>query len=336
MPLQNYNNEKDIDVVGIGNAIVDILINSSDIFLKKYSLTKGSMTIIDEVNANKLYKENTPDLETSGGSAANTIAGISQLGGKAGFIGRVKQDSLGKIFIRDIRSSGSIFQTPPIQNGASTARCFIYVTPDAERTMCTFLGASVYLEPKDLDLALIRNAKVLYLEGYLWDNKNAKNAFIAAAKESKRFGGKVALSLSDFLCIERHRESFIYLVENYIDILFANESEIIALYECNDIESAKNKIKGKCEIAVLTRGEKGSLIVTKDEEYQIKTYKLGSVIDTTGAGDLYASGFLYGYTSGKDLLTCGNIGSICASHIITVLGPRAQEPLHLLINRFLK
>ena len=333
MSSQNSTNENFLDVVGIGNAIVDILVNSSETFLEKHSLAKGGMTIINEEDAEKLFKENLPNLETSGGSAANTIAGIAQLGGKAGFIGRVKKDSLGETFTKDIRSSGATFNLPAINEGPPTARCFIYVTPDAQRTMCTYLGASIYLGPEDLDLSLIRKAKVLYLEGYLWDNQNAKNAFITAAEECKKAGGKIALSLSDFLCIERHRDSFLYLVENYIDILFANETEIKALYKAPDMEIAKNAVKGKCELAVLTRGEKGSLIVTKNDEYTIKSYNFGEVIDTTGAGDLYASGFLYGYTSGKDLVSCGNIGSICSGHIVSILGPRAKTSLSLLIKK---
>ncbi len=329
-------NQKDVDVVGVGNAIVDILVNVSDKFLENHSLIKGSMKLINEDYAAKLYQDNTPNLETSGGSAANTISGIAQLGGNAAFIGRVRNDSLGEIFTQDIRSSGAKFNVPPIKNGTSTARCFIYVTPDAERTMCTFLGASVSLEPKDLDLSLIRKAKILYLEGYLWDDENAKNAFIIAAKECKKYGGRVALSLSDFLCIERHRDSFIPLIENYIDITFANESEIMALYKDSNLEIAKNKIKRICNLTIITRGEKGSLIITKDDEYKIKAYNLGDVVDTTGAGDLYASGFLYGYTSNQDLVSCGKIASICSGHIVSVLGPRAKVSLTSLVKEHLK
>ncbi|ABX08437.1 adenosine kinase [Prochlorococcus marinus] len=326
------NHEKEIDVVAIGNAIVDVLVYESDSFLEKNSLTKGSMALIDEDEANKLYKSCGPGLETSGGSAANTMAGLSQLGGKAGFIGRVKKDQLGEIFTHDICSTGAIYTTPAIVKGPSTARCFIFVTPDAQRTMCTFLGASVFLNPADLDLSLVRKTKVLYLEGYLWDHDEAKNAFITSAKECKLAGGKVALSLSDSFCIDRHRESFQNLVENHVDILFANESEIISLYESNDFESAKNIIKGKCEVSVLTRGKDGSLILHRSKEYIVRPYKLGELLDTTGAGDIYAAGFLYGYTNNKDLYTCGKIGSFCAGHIVTQLGPRSRESLVKLLD----
>ncbi len=325
-------NKKEIDVIGIGNAIVDVLANTSENFLESHSLIKGSMTLINEQKANLLYEQNIHSLQTSGGSAANTISGIAQLGGNASFIGRVKKDNLGNIFTNDICSTGANFDVPPIDKGPSTARCFIYVTPDAERTMCTFLGSSVYLEANDLDISLIKKSKVLYLEGYLWDNEEAKKAFLLAAKVCKNAGGKVALSLSDFLCIERHRESFLDLVENNIDILFANESEIISLYQTETLDAAKEKVKGKCEIAILTLGERGSIITTKDNEYYINPYNLGETIDTTGAGDLYASGFLYGFTSNKDLKTCGEIASICAGHIVTVLGPRTKTSLELLIK----
>ena len=324
--------KKEIDVIGIGNAIVDVLANTSEDFLERHSLVKGSMTLINEKKANLLYEQNIHSLQTSGGSAANTISGIAQLGGKASFIGRVKKDSLGDIFTKDICSTGATFNFPPINKGPSTARCFIYVTPDAERTMCTFLGSSVYLEANNLDISLIKKSKILYLEGYLWDNDEAKKAFLLAAKECKNSGGKVALSLSDFLCIERHRDSFLELVENKIDILFSNEREIISLYQAETLAEAKDKIKGKCEIAVITLGERGSIIITKDNEYFINAYNLGDVIDTTGAGDLYASGFLYGFISNKDLKTCGKIASICAGHIVTVFGPRTKTSLKSLIK----
>ncbi len=329
------NSNKSIDVVGIGNAIVDVLVYAKDAFLEKNQLVKGTMTIVNEMQAEKLYFECNPGLETSGGSAANTLAGISQLGGKAGFIGRVKDDRLGKIFTNDICSTGAIYSTPPIKSGPSTARCLIFVTPDAQRTMCTCLGASIFLNTKDLDLSLIRQAKVLYLEGYLWDLPEAKNAFIKSAQECKSYGGKVALSLSDSFCIERHRESFQDLVENHIDILFANESEIIALYESPDFESAKNNIEGKCEITVLTIGEKGSIIQANNREYKVNPYLFGDVIDTTGAGDIYASGFLYGLTNGMDIDTSGKIGSICSGHIVTQLGPRSKVSLLQLLNKHL-
>ena len=324
-----------IDVIGIGNAIVDVLAYTTDIFLESYSLNKGNMTLINESQAEKIYCQMGSSLETSGGSAANTLAGVAQLGGNCAFIGRVKNDKLGEIFTKEIIKTGTFFKTPPTIGGPSTARCLILVTPDAERTMCTYLGASVLLEPKDLDLSIIKKAKILYLEGYLFDNPTAKNAFYSAAKISKESNKKVALSLSDSFCVNRHREDFLDLLINHIDILFANESEIISLFKSSNLEEALFKIKGKCEIAIITCGAKGSIIISQDEELKINAYNLGKVIDTTGAGDLYASGFLYGYVNDKDLLNCGKIGSICASKIITQLGSRSEESLQELITQYL-
>ncbi len=324
--------DKELDVVGIGNAIVDILVQTEDYFLTTHCLHKGSMVLLDEKEAEELYKAIGPGLETSGGSAANTLAGLAQLGSKAGFIGRVKNDQLGKIFTHDIQAAGALYETKPAISGPSTARCLIFVTPDAQRTMCTYLGASVLLEPKDLDLSMVKKTKVLYLEGYLWDNPAAKRAFISAAKTCKQSGGKVALSLSDSFCVNRHRKSFIELVENYIDILFANESEIISLYESKDFEDALTKVRGKCETIALTRGEKGSVVISGKECLEINAYKLGQLIDTTGAGDLYASGFLHAYTNGEELIRCGEIGSICAGQIVTQLGPRSHVSLKSLLK----
>ncbi len=325
-------NTKVFDVVAIGNAIVDVLINVEESFLIKNSLPKGSMTLIDEKKAKELYLSSTSALETSGGSAANTAAGLLNLGSSANFIGRVKEDKLGKVFRDDICQAGAGFNTSLLKEGPSTGRCLIYVTPDAERTMCTYLGCSILLDEKDIDFSILKKAKVLYLEGYLWDLDEAKNAFKTAAIECKKNGVKVALSLSDIFCIERNRESFQTLVEEYVDILFANENEIIALYQSSSFKSAVENIQGKCEIAVITRGANGSLILSKGEDYSINSYNFGKTIDTTGAGDLYASGFLHGYINSKNLLTCGKFGSICAGHIVTQLGPRPKASLSELIN----
>ncbi len=319
------------DVVGIGNAIVDVLVKSDDSFLANYSLVKGSMSLVDQEKAEELYKASGPGMETSGGSAANTLSGISQLGGRAGFIGRVKKDQLGNIFTHDIKSVGTHFETPPAISGPSTARCLIFVTPDGERTMCTYLGASVQLEPEDLELSIVKQTKVLYLEGYLWDNPSAKRAFVAAAEATKASQGKVALSLSDSFCVDRHRESFLDLVKKNVDILFANEGEIISLFQSSDFETAMEKVKDCCDVIVLTRGETGSVVLSKGEYLSIPSYSFGDLIDTTGAGDLYASGFLYGYTNNKTLLDCGKMGSICAAKVVTQLGPRPQSSLNKLI-----
>ncbi len=318
---------KDIDVVGIGNAIVDVLIQTNDDFLETLSLKKGSMVLLNKEQAEDICASIKPDLESSGGSAANTLAGLAQLGNKAGFIGRVRNDRLGELFTNDIRATGARFETQVATSGSPTARCLIFVTPDAQRTMCTYLGASVLLSPEDLDLSLIERSKILYLEGYLWDQPAAKQAFIVAAKTAKDNGVKVALSLSDSFCVNRHRKSFLELVDNYIDILFANESEIISLYEAPSFKIALEKVKDCSQITALTRGEKGSIIISKDGQWEIDSYNLGAAIDTTGAGDLFASGFLHGYTTGQELFRCGQIGSICAGKIVTQLGSRSQDSL---------
>ncbi|MBV2350533.1 adenosine kinase [Synechococcus sp. HK05] len=322
---------KTLDVVGIGNAIVDVLVHADDDQLDNLELTKGTMALVDEQQAERLYASVGPGLETSGGSAANTLAGIAQLGGRAGFIGRVRNDQLGSIFAHDIRSVGARFETPAASDGPSTARCLILVTPDAQRTMCTYLGASVGLDPGDLDLEMVAQAKVLYLEGYLWDSDEAKRAFIAAAEVARAHGAEVALSLSDAFCVERHRESFQELVDGHVDILFANEMEITSLYKANSFEEAAEEVRGRCRIAALTRSEQGSLILNGSGTHRIAPVKLGPLVDTTGAGDLYAAGFLHGHTQGLDVDACGRLGSLCAGQVVTQLGPRPQVDLRQLM-----
>jgi sugar/nucleoside kinase (ribokinase family) len=322
---------KSLDVVGIGNAIVDVLVQADDRFLDDHGLTKGTMALVDEQQAERLYASVGPGLETSGGSAANTLAGIAQLGGRAGFIGRVRNDQLGGIFAHDIRSVGTRFETPAATVGPSTARCLILVTPDAQRTMCTFLGASVGLHPDDLDLSMVAEAKVLYLEGYLWDSDEAKQAFLAAAAVARAQGGEVALSLSDAFCVERHRDSFQELVDGHVDILFANEMEITALYKANSFEEAAEQVRGRCRIAALTRSEQGSLILSGSQTIPVEPFRLGALVDTTGAGDLYAAGFLHAHTQGESLETCGRLGSLCAGAVVTQLGPRPQGSLRELV-----
>jgi sugar/nucleoside kinase (ribokinase family) len=326
---------KSFDVVGIGNAIVDVLVTSDDAFLDNHGLTKGTMALVDESQAERLYASVGPGLETSGGSAANTLAGLAQLGGRAAFIGRVRDDQLGAIFAHDIRSVGAHFETPAASVGPSTARCLILVTPDAQRTMCTYLGASVNLHPADLDLDLVRQAKVLYLEGYLWDSDEAKQAFISAAQVMRESGGEVALSLSDAFCVDRHRRSFQELVDGHVDILFANEMEITSLYEANSFEEAVDHVRGRCKLAALTRSAEGSLVLRGDQTVPIAPFRLGELVDTTGAGDLYAAGFLYGHTRGESLERCGRLGSLCAGQVVTQLGPRPQGSLAELVAQHL-
>jgi fructokinase len=318
---------KTFDVVGIGNAIVDVLVQADEAFLESHGLTKGTMALIDEAQAERLYASVGVGLETSGGSAANTLAGLAQLGGRAGFIGRVRDDQLGAIFAHDIRAVGARFDTPAASLGPSTARCLILVTADAQRTMCTYLGASVGLDPEDLDLDLVRQAKVLYLEGYLWDSEDAKRAFITAAEVMRQSGGEVALSLSDAFCVDRHRDSFLELVDGHVDILFANEMEITSLYRSESFEAAADQVRGRCRVAALTRSALGSVILSGDQTIHVPPFQLGPLVDTTGAGDLYAAGFLYGYTQGESLERCGQIGSLCAGQVVTQLGPRSQVSL---------
>lgn len=322
--------ETRFDVVGIGNAIVDVLSHEDDDFLIRHDMTKGIMTLIDADTADKLYDDMGPGIECSGGSAANTIAGLASMGGKGAFIGKVKNDQLGKVFHHDIESIGVHFPTTPAADGASTARCLIQVTPDAERTMNTYLGACVELGPNDVDEDVVRASAVTYLEGYLWDKEDAKAAFVKAAELAHDAGREVSLSLSDPFCVDRHRDSFLDLVEGHIDILFANEDEIMALYQVDTFDAALQHVRGHCKIAALTRGGKGSVVVKGDEIHISDAEPDIKVTDTTGAGDAYAAGFLFGYTDGgqDDLAHCARLGGIAAAEIIGHFGARSETPLH--------
>jgi sugar/nucleoside kinase (ribokinase family) len=316
-----------LDVVGIGNAIVDVLVPSDDRFLSKHDLHKGTMALIDEARADALYRAMGSGVEASGGSCGNTMAGIASLGGKGAYIGKVRDDQLGGVFAHDLRAIGVKFDTAPLTRGPATARCLILVTPDAQRTMNTYLGACVELGPEDIEPDLIANAQVTYLEGYLFDPPRAKEAFRKAAKIAHDAGRKVSLSLSDPFCVDRYRDEFRDLVANHVDILFANESEICSLYQVNDFDDAVTRVRGQCDIAALTRSEQGSLIVTSDREHRVAAHKPERVLDSTGAGDLYAAGFLYGLTNGKNLETCGKLGSLAAAEAISHYGARPETPL---------
>lgn len=319
--------EKQYDVVGIGNAIVDIIARCDDGFLSKHDLDKGFMRLIDAEEAGRLYEAMGPATERSGGSVANSIAGLASFGAKCGFIGRVAADQFGGIFRHDIRSLGIEYTTEPATDGAPTARCLVLVTPDGERTMNTFLGASVDFTPGDIDPDLIAGAKIVYLEGYLFDKDAAKSAFREAAKLAKEAGAKVALTLSDPFCVDRHRDDFRKLVKEDADIVFANEKEITTLYEVNSFDEAADAALMDCEMAVLTRSEEGSVIVGAGETTQIPADPVTKVVDATGAGDLYASGFLYGLTRGLPLETCGRLGSLAAAEVISHLGARPETSL---------
>jgi sugar/nucleoside kinase (ribokinase family) len=318
------------DVVGIGNAIVDIIARCNEGFLTKNDLTKGSMRLIDAEEAARLYAAMGPAVERSGGSVANAVAGLASFGARSGFIGRVAADQFGGIFRHDIRSLGVAYDTPPATDGEPTARCLVLVTPDGERTMNTFLGASVDFTPDDLDREMIAAAKVVYLEGYLFDRDEAKAAFREAASAAKTAGAKVALSLSDAFCVDRHRDDFKALVREGADIVFANEKEITTLYQVNSFEEAAKAALADCEMAVLTRSEAGSVIVAGGESLEIEAETVAKVVDLTGAGDLYSAGFLYGFTHGAPLDVCGRLGSLAAAEVIGHIGARPEVDLRSL------
>jgi len=317
----------DLDVICIGNAIVDVLSHAADDDIVRLDLNRGTMTLIEEDRAAELYAAMGPAVEASGGSAANTAAGIASLGGRAGFIGKVRDDAFGQIFAHDIKAIGVDFPTPPATEGPPTASCYIFITSDAHRTMNTYLGACVNLTPQDIDPAFIGRAQVTYMEGYLWDRPAAKDAFLTAAREAHGHGRKVSLTLSDPFCVDRHRDSFRDLVKGHVDILFANEDEIVSLYQVADFDAALQHARADCQIAALTRSEKGSVVIAGDEVHIVDAEAVPHVADTTGAGDLYASGFLYGLTNGHDLATCGRLGAIAAGEVISHVGSRPEVPL---------
>ena len=317
----------DLDVVGIGNALVDVLSQESDAFLAAQGLTKGAMQLVDEGRSHELYAAMGPAVEVSGGSAANTIVGVASFGGRAHYIGRVRDDQLGDVFSHDLRAVGVGYTTSPTTSGPATGRCLIVVTPDAQRTLTTYLGASVQLGPADVDKHLIESAAIGYLEGYLFDPPEAPRAFQAAAAIAHAAGRRVALTLSDPFCVGRHRAAFRELVERHVDILFANEAEIRALYEAPDFEAALEQVRHHCAVAALTRSERGSVVVAGAEAFVIEPHRHGAVVDTTGAGDLYAAGFLFGLSRGRDLATCGRLGSLAAAEVISHVGARPLVPL---------
>jgi sugar/nucleoside kinase (ribokinase family) len=323
--------QTNIDVVGIGNAIVDVIAHTDDAFLAREALVKGTMTLIDAERAEALYRMMGPAVEISGGSVGNTMAGLASLGGRGAYIGKVRDDLLGEIYRHDITAVGVRFDTPAATSGPRTARCLILVTPDGQRTMNTYLGASADLSPADIDPEVIAAAQVTSLEGYLFDPPQAQEAFRKAAAIAHAGGRKVALSLSDPFCVERHRDAFRDLVDGHVDILFANEAEICSLYETADFATAAAAVRGHVAIAALTRSAAGSVILADSAEHRIAAAPAARVVDTTGAGDLYASGFLFGLTRDRPLPTCGEIGSLCAAEIISHVGARPEIALSRLI-----
>jgi sugar/nucleoside kinase (ribokinase family) len=316
------------DVLGIGNAIVDVIARTEEDFLVKHGMNKGGMALIDEPRAEAIYKAMGPAIESSGGSAANTTVGIASLGTRAAFVGKVKDDALGKAFTHDIRAAGVAFTTPPAKNGASTACCYVLVTPDGERTMNTYLGAAQNLHPSDIDADMIAASAIVYLEGYLWDPKDAKDAFQKAAKIAHDAGRKVALTLSDAFCVDRWRDEFLQLMRSgTVDLIFANEAELHSLYQTSDFDAAVKAVRADVGVAVVTRSEKGCLVISREGTEAVPAFPVGKVVDTTGAGDLFAAGFLSGLSRGADDRTCGRLGALAAAEVIQHLGARPETSL---------
>jgi sugar/nucleoside kinase (ribokinase family) len=315
------------DVVALGNAIVDVLAHEDDAFLADHGLVKGSMQLVDASEAAAIYGDMGPAVEMSGGSAANMTAGVASLGGRAAFIGKVRDDQLGAVYTHDLRAAGVAFATPPATDGPATAQSLIIVTPDAQRTMNTYLGAATDLTPDDVDPALIARAAVVFLEGYLWDPPVAKDAFRQAVALAKDAGARVALTLSDSFCVDRFRDEFVALIDESVDVLFANEAEIASLYQLGDFEASVERARQACEIVSVTQGAAGATVVAGDQRHSVQAHLVGPVTDTTGAGDLYAAGFLFGLTHGYDLERCARLASLCAGEVISHLGARPATSL---------
>lgn len=323
-----------LDIVGIGNAIVDVIAQSDDAFLASHALSKGAMQLVDAETAELIYGEMGPGLEVSGGSAANTLAGMAALGMKCGFIGQVCDDQLGAVFAHDIRALGIHYATPATNGGVPTARCLILVTPDAQRTMNTFLGASQFLPASALDPQLIASARVLYLEGYLWDPEEPRKAMRSAIDMARNAGREVAFTLSDNFCIARHRDDFMALIDNgKIDILFANEGEIKSLNETDNFEAAVAATAGKVGTLIVTRSEKGAIAIQKGMRYEVAAEPVPQVVDTTGAGDLFAAGFLAGHLSGQTVEESLSMGAVAAAEVISHYGARPEADLKQLMAK---
>jgi sugar/nucleoside kinase (ribokinase family) len=323
----------EFDVVTIGNALVDVLSAEDDRFLERHGLVRGTMSLIDETRAEALYADMAPATETSGGSAANTAVGMASLGGRVAYLGRVRDDQLGAVFVHDIRAAGVTFTAGAAPDGPPTGRCLVVVTPDAQRTMSTFLGAAAEFGEDQVDRALVASAAVTFAEGYLYDEVRAKHAIRAAATVAHDAGRQFAFTLSDPFCVERHRADFLRLVRDQVDVLFANEVEICALYEVNEFDAAADRARADCAVAALTRSELGSVVIAGDDTHVIPALRIGDVVDSTGAGDLYAAGFLFGHTHGEPLEECGRLGALAAGEVISHFGPRPMTSLAELVRR---
>jgi adenosine kinase len=316
------------DVLGIGNALFDVLVRTDEAFLARHGMTKGSMSLIDEARAAAIYKEMGPAIEVSGGSAANTIVGIASLGARAAYVGKIKDDEIGKLYAHDIRAAGVAFTTSAAKDGPATGCSYILVTGDGERTMNTYLGAAQDLSPADIDPAEIAAARIVYLEGYLWDPKNAKEAFVKAAKIAHDSRRRVALTLSDSFCVDRYRDEFLALMRNgTVDIVFANESELHSLYMTSDFDTALKQLRNDVNLGVVTRSEKGCMAVSVEESVAVPASPVAQVTDTTGAGDLFAAGFLFGLARDLPFQQCGKLGALAAAEVIQHIGARPQVSL---------
>lgn len=316
------------DVLAIGNAIVDIIAKCDDAFLVEQDIAKGGMTLIDMARAEQLYSDMGPAIETSGGSAGNTAAGIASFGGKVAYIGKVADDHLGKVFTHDIKAIGVDYTTPPLNHGEMTARSMILVTPDGERSMNTYLGACGKLSANDIDADLVAQSKITYFEGYLWDPQEAKDAIREAARIAHENDRLVAMTLSDAFCVDRYRDEFLELMRSgTVDICFANDSEFKSLYQTSDLNSGIDAIRQDCNLSIITMGADGSMVVTREKTGTVDAQPIDELVDTTGAGDLYAAGFLFGLTDGRELGECAVLGSIAASEVIQHIGPRPQTSL---------
>src|SRR5438309_9442878 len=322
------------DVLGIGNALFDVLVKTDEAFLGKHGMTKGSMSLIDEARAAAIYKDMGPATEVSGGSAANTIVGIGSLGARAAYVGKVKDDQIGRLYIHDIRAAGVAFETRPASGGPATGCSYILVTDDGERTMNTYLGAAQQLMPEDIDAAQIAASKIVYLEGYLWDPKNAKEAFVRAAAVAHDAGREVALTLSDSFCVDRYRDEFLELMRGRtVDLVFANEAELHSLYQTSDFDTALKQLRNDTKLGVVTRSEQGCVVASKDGVIAVPAFPIERMVDTTGAGDLFAAGFLFGLVRNAGYENAGRLGTLAAAEVIQHIGARPQVSLKQLAQQ---